>query len=241
MHPRLSEPRRGRGRALRGARRQVHGRRRAGLFRLAPGARGRGRARRPCGACDRRGGGRAARRRTARRSLPGSASPPASWWSAISSARGRPGSEAVVGETPNLAARLQALAEPGSVVIAERTRRLLGGLFELEDLGRSALKGFAGPVRAFRVLGEGAAEDRFEALRGAPCPLVGREHELALLLDRWERAKDGEGQVVLLVGRARHRQVAPRPRAARAAGRSSPHAPQLTSARPFTQTAPSTR
>ena len=109
--------------------------------------------------------------------------------------------EAVVGETPNLAARLQALAEPGTVVIAERTRRLVGGLFELADLGRQALKGFAEPVRAWRVGGSGHAEGRFEALRGAALtPLVGREQELALLLDRWARARDGEGQVVLLSG-----------------------------------------
>ena len=112
--------------------------------------------------------------------------------------------EAVVGETPNLAARLQALAEPGAVVVAEGTRRLLGGLFALRDLGASALKGFAAPVRAFAVAGEAAAEGRFEARHaaGAPTPLVGREQELALLLDRWERAKEGEGQVVLLAGEA---------------------------------------
>ena len=109
--------------------------------------------------------------------------------------------EAVVGETPNLAARLQALAEPGTVVIAERTRQLVGGLFDLEDLGCQALKGFAEPVRAWRVGGIGHAEGRFEALRGAALtPLVGREQELALLLDRWARARDGEGQVVLLSG-----------------------------------------
>jgi class 3 adenylate cyclase/predicted ATPase len=109
--------------------------------------------------------------------------------------------EAVVGETPNLAARLQGLAASGTVVLGEATRRLLGGLFELEELPAPALKGFDGPQRAFRVLGEGAARDRFEALRGTGgAPLVGREHELGLLLDRWERARDGEGQVVLLSG-----------------------------------------
>ena len=110
---------------------------------------------------------------------------------------------AVVGETPNLAARLQGLAEPGAVVIAEGTRRLLGGLFAHRDLGAVSLKGFAAPVRAFAVLGEGAAEGRFEALHAAGLtPLVGREHELALLLDRWGRAREGEGQVVLLSGEA---------------------------------------
>lgn len=107
----------------------------------------------------------------------------------------------VIGETPNLAARLQTLAEPGSVVISRRTRRLIGGLFELADLGAQRLKGFAEPVRAWRVLGPSRAEDRFAALHETGLtPLVGREHELALLLDRWERAKEGEGQVVLLSG-----------------------------------------
>src|SRR4051794_12063497 len=107
----------------------------------------------------------------------------------------------VFGETPNLAARLQGLAEPGAVVVAEGTRRLVGGLFVYSDLGPRSLKGFAEPVRAWRVLGEGAAESRFDARQaGAATPLVGREHELGLLLDRWERAKDGEGQVALLSG-----------------------------------------
>jgi class 3 adenylate cyclase/predicted ATPase len=109
--------------------------------------------------------------------------------------------EAVVGETPNLAARLQALAEPGAVVIGEQTRRLIGNLFELEELQRVALRGFATPQRAFRVRGESAAEGRFEAMHGSVlAPLVGREHELAILMERWERARDGEGQVVLLGG-----------------------------------------
>jgi class 3 adenylate cyclase len=108
---------------------------------------------------------------------------------------------AVVGETPNLAARLQGLAKPGTVVVAEGTRRLLGELFAYRELGTPRLKGFAGPTRAFAVLGEGAAEGRFDAMHAAGLtPLVGREHELALLLDRWDRAKEGEGQVVLLSG-----------------------------------------
>jgi class 3 adenylate cyclase/tetratricopeptide (TPR) repeat protein len=111
--------------------------------------------------------------------------------------------EAVVGETPNLAARLQTLAEPDSVVIAPGTRRLIGGLFELADFGVHGLKGFAEPVRAWRVVGAGAAESRFEALRGRHLiPLVGREEELHLLLARWRRAADGEGQIVLLSGEA---------------------------------------
>jgi class 3 adenylate cyclase/predicted ATPase len=107
----------------------------------------------------------------------------------------------VIGETPNLAARLQALAEPGQVVIAESTYRLLGRLFEVEDLGPQRLAGFGEPLRVLRVLGEGAAEDRFEALHGTGLlPLVGREQELALLLERWDRVREGEGQVVVLSG-----------------------------------------
>jgi class 3 adenylate cyclase len=109
--------------------------------------------------------------------------------------------QTVVGETPNLAARLQTLAEPGSVVISQATRRLLGGLFELADLGPQHLKGFAEPVKAFRVEGESRAEGRFEALHGEPLTtLVGREHELGILIERWAWAKDGDGQVVLLSG-----------------------------------------
>ncbi len=109
--------------------------------------------------------------------------------------------QAVVGETPSLAARLQTLAGPGSVVISQATRRLLGGLFELDDLGPQRLRGFAEPLAAFRVVGEGRAEGRFEALRGAQLtPLIGREHELAILLERWSWAKDGDGQVVLIAG-----------------------------------------
>ena len=109
--------------------------------------------------------------------------------------------QAVVGETPNLAARLQDLGEPGGVVIGRRTRQLVGGLFELADLGGHRVKGFARPVQAWRVVGEGAAESRFDALHVTGLtPLVGREHELGLLLDRWQLAKDGEGQVVLLSG-----------------------------------------
>jgi class 3 adenylate cyclase len=107
----------------------------------------------------------------------------------------------VVGETPNLAARLQALAEPDSVVIAASTRRLTGGLFEYADLGAVAAKGFAEPVRAWRVLGESAAKSRFEALHPAPpTPLVGRDEEIDVLQRRWQRAKTGEGEVVLLSG-----------------------------------------
>ena len=109
--------------------------------------------------------------------------------------------QTVVGETPNLAARLQALAAPGSVVISQATRRLVGGLFELADLGPRRLKGFAEPLAVWRVEGEGRAEGRFEALHGEHLtPLVGREHELGILLERWAWARDGDGQVVLLAG-----------------------------------------
>ncbi len=109
----------------------------------------------------------------------------------------------IVGETPNLAARLQGIAEPNMVVIAEGTRRLLGNLFELEDLGAKDLKGIAGPVRAWAALRASSAEGRFEALHTTGLTaLVGREEELELLLRRWSRAKTGEGQVVLLSGEA---------------------------------------
>ena len=96
----------------------------------------------------------------------------------------------IVGETPNLAARLQGVAEPNMVVIAEGTRRLLGNLFEFEDLGAKDLKGIAGPVRAWAALRASSAEGRFEALHTAGLTaLVGREEELELLLRRWSRAK----------------------------------------------------
>jgi class 3 adenylate cyclase/predicted ATPase len=109
--------------------------------------------------------------------------------------------QAIVGETPNLAARLQGVAEPNKVVIAESTRRLLGNLFELEDLGAQDLKGIGGPVRAWAALRPSAVESRFDALHaGALTELVGREEELDLLLRRWSKAKGGEGQVVLLCG-----------------------------------------
>ena len=111
--------------------------------------------------------------------------------------------QVVVGETPNLAARLQAVAAAGQVVIAEPTRRLLGASFELEDLGEHDLKGIDRPVDAFAVTGERPVESRFEARSGlALLPMVGRDQELALLLERWTRAKAGEGQGVLLVGEA---------------------------------------
>jgi class 3 adenylate cyclase/predicted ATPase len=109
--------------------------------------------------------------------------------------------DSVVGETPNLAARLQSFAEPGSVVISHATRRLVGGLFELHDLGPRPLKGFAERLAVWRVSGESKAEGRFEARHTTGLtPLVGRDEELSLLLRRWAQASDGEGQVVLLSG-----------------------------------------
>jgi class 3 adenylate cyclase/predicted ATPase len=107
----------------------------------------------------------------------------------------------VVGDTPNLAARLQAVAEPDTVVIAESTRRLIGDLFEYRDLGEIELKGIADPVRTWQVLRPSAVASRFEALRGSVLsPLVGREEEIDLLLRRWTRAQTGDGQVVLISG-----------------------------------------
>jgi class 3 adenylate cyclase/tetratricopeptide (TPR) repeat protein len=107
----------------------------------------------------------------------------------------------IIGETPNLASRLQAIAEPDTVVIAESTRKLLGNLFELEDLGAKGLKGTVAPVHVWAALRPSSAESRFEALHGTGLTaLVGREEELELLLRRWSRAKTGEGQAVLLSG-----------------------------------------
>jgi class 3 adenylate cyclase len=111
--------------------------------------------------------------------------------------------QAVVGETPNIAARLQGVAEPNTVVIAENTRKLLGNLFDLQDLGGKDLKGIGGRVRAWAVSRPASVESRFDALHASGLTeLVGREEELELLLRRWSRAKTGEGQVVLLSGEA---------------------------------------
>jgi class 3 adenylate cyclase/tetratricopeptide (TPR) repeat protein len=106
----------------------------------------------------------------------------------------------IVGETPNLAARLQAIAEPDTVIIAEATHRLLGNLFELQDLGPTELKGIAGPVKAFAVRRPRYVESRFEALHSEPSKLVGREEELWLLHRRWNEARAGEGQLTLISG-----------------------------------------
>jgi class 3 adenylate cyclase/predicted ATPase len=109
----------------------------------------------------------------------------------------------IVGETPNLAARLQGIAEPNMVVIADGTRQLIGDLFELQYLGSKDLKGIVGPVRGWAALRASLVESRFEALHGSGLTaLVGREEELELLLRRWSKAKAGEGQVVLASGEA---------------------------------------
>jgi class 3 adenylate cyclase/tetratricopeptide (TPR) repeat protein len=105
--------------------------------------------------------------------------------------------QTAVGETPNLAARLQGLAGPGQVVIDAATRRQIGGLFEYRDLGNVALKGFAENVPVWQVVGAGT-ESRFEALHGATTPLVGRDEEMDLLCRRWGQAKAGNGRVVLI-------------------------------------------
>jgi len=106
----------------------------------------------------------------------------------------------IVGETPNLAARLQGLAEPGRLIIAENTRQQLGALFDLEDLGLRTIAGFAEPQRIWRVLAESGLISRFEALRSQAAPLIGRDEEMDLLLRRWAQAKAGEGRVVLVSG-----------------------------------------
>jgi len=109
----------------------------------------------------------------------------------------------IVGETPNLAARLQALAAPDTILISETTHNLLGGLFELERTGEHELKGFVRPVPAWRVLGEAAVVTRFAAGRtGGSAALIGRAHEMGLMLDRWRLACLGEGQIITLIGEA---------------------------------------
>jgi predicted ATPase/class 3 adenylate cyclase len=106
-----------------------------------------------------------------------------------------------IGETPNIAARLQSLAAPNSVVIGERTRRLVGGAFDVEDLGLQEFKGVATSMRVYGIRGESAVESRFEAANARELtPLIGREEELDLFRQRWHQSQAGEGQVVLLAG-----------------------------------------
>ena len=117
--------------------------------------------------------------------------------------------QAVVGETPNLAARLQVVAEPNTVVIAESTRRLLGNLFDLQDLGTQEVKGMGGPVKAWAVLRSASIESRFEALHASGLTeLVGREEELELLLRRWSKAKTGARPSGVALRGSRYRQIA---------------------------------
>jgi AAA ATPase-like protein/adenylate/guanylate cyclase family protein len=110
----------------------------------------------------------------------------------------------VFGDTPNIAARVQAAAEPGTVVITDATHRLVSGLFVVDQLGAQALKGIERPVHLYRVIQPSGVRGRLEATaatRGLT-PFVGREDELHLLMSRWERAIDGEGQVTLIVSEA---------------------------------------
>jgi class 3 adenylate cyclase len=112
-----------------------------------------------------------------------------------------PSEQAVVGETPNLAARLQTLAEPGTVLICPQTRRLTAGHFDYRDLGALALKGWADPIPVWQVLGASGVASRFEAMHKTKLPpLFGREEEIELLLRRWPYATQGEGRVVVLTG-----------------------------------------
>ena len=109
----------------------------------------------------------------------------------------------ILGDTPNLAARLQSLAQPGAVIISDRTKTIAGRQFEYLDLGKVEIQGFAKPVAAWQVAGKTAVTSRSHALQGSDLlPLIGRDEEIELLLRRWERAKSGEGQVVLLSGEA---------------------------------------
>ena len=111
--------------------------------------------------------------------------------------------ESVVGDTPNLAARLQALAPPGGIILADATRQLLGGTFDLVPIDDVEVKGFDGKITVWRVIAEAGRRGRFEARHGANlAPMIGRDQELALLHQRWTEAQGGEGQAVLLVGEA---------------------------------------
>ncbi|MCG8358009.1 MAG: AAA family ATPase [Kiloniellales bacterium] len=117
---------------------------------------------------------------------------------------GDAGSERLaVGEAPNLAARLQSLAKPNTMLIGPDTHKLVGGTFEFADAGRHKLKGISEPVQVWRVMGVKSIDSRFDAMHEADLtPMIGREREIELLLDRWATAKGGDGQVVLLSGEA---------------------------------------
>jgi class 3 adenylate cyclase len=108
---------------------------------------------------------------------------------------------AITGETPNLAGRLQGLAGANAIVISDATHRLAGGMFECADLGKHALKGFAEPVQARSVIRPRSVESRFDATRASSITeLIGRDEEVEILLRRWQRAKAGQGQTVLIAG-----------------------------------------
>ena len=108
---------------------------------------------------------------------------------------------AIVGETPNIAARLQEVAAPNTVVISGATRRLVQGLFDCQDRGPQELKGFSTPLPLYRVVGESEAQSRFDvAMRSGLTPLIGRVHEMEFLRERWAKAEQGVGQAVLLSG-----------------------------------------
>ncbi len=133
-------------------------------------------------------------------SLSGWASTPVpSWWVIGGETRRE---QLALGETPNLAARLQSLAEPGTVVISATTQRLVRGLFVCSDLGAQPVKGVSAPVQIYQVLRESEAPSRLEVAGAHLTPLVSREQEVGMLLDRWEQVKDGLGQVVLVSGEA---------------------------------------
>ncbi|WGD53200.1 adenylate/guanylate cyclase domain-containing protein [Bradyrhizobium sp. CB1650] len=108
----------------------------------------------------------------------------------------------IVGETPNLAARLQALASANCILVSESTQKLLGGLFELTHLGEHELKGFSRPVSAWQVCKETPIESRFAAIRAGGLPLIGRAHEVGLMRERWHLAQQGEGQILTVIGEA---------------------------------------
>ena len=112
-----------------------------------------------------------------------------------------PAEQAVVGATPNLAARLQTMAEPGTVLISASTRRITGGEFHYRDLGPVTLKGWAEPLPVYEVLGMSGVESRFEATHTTKLPpLFGREEEIELLSRRWRQATREEGRLVTLTG-----------------------------------------
>src|SRR5262249_37238156 len=109
----------------------------------------------------------------------------------------------ITGRMPNLAARLQSIARPGTVVIADSTRRITRGAFTYRDLGTLSLRGFAEPIQAWEVAQSQPTESRYQArLQGEPLPFVGRKSELAILIQSWAKARSGHGQVVEIIGEA---------------------------------------